>query len=207
MLGSTLLRSPTSSSGVLAGSSLAGGNRSAWKRSMVVRSERDYSPIPKVKAPLGRPTLLEQTRDLLPFVDQIKDKLSDYCTTVDGDECCSCWDAYFEMQDLKKKWPPEKFDRFLHDVSHEGMKSLIYSVHHAALLEKESGEVIQEKTKELVKRDSEAPMHVPEWLPKTLEEIEEEEKARMPASDFTRLLQSLRVYPSWYVERPDIETD
>ncbi|KAJ4744792.1 maternal effect embryo arrest 14 [Rhynchospora pubera] len=205
MLGSTLLRSPTSSSGVLAGSSVAGGNRHAWKRSIVVRSERNYQSIPKVKVPLGRPTLLEQTRDLLPFVDQIKDKLSDYCTTVDGDECCSCWDAYFEMQDLEKKWPPEKFDRFLHDVSHKGMKWLICRVHHAALLEKESGEVIQEKTKELGKRDAEAPKHVPDGIPKTLEEMEEEDQARMPASDFTRLLQSLRVYPSWYIARPDVE--
>ncbi|KAJ3706062.1 hypothetical protein LUZ61_009767 [Rhynchospora tenuis] len=207
MLRLTLLPSPTSSSGVLAGSSVAGGNRSAWKRSIVVRSERNYSPLPKVKAPLGRPTLLEQTRDLLPLVDQIKDKLSEYCTTVDGEECCSCWDAYFEMQDLKKKWPPEKFDRFLHDVSHEGMKSLIYFVHHAALLEKESGEVIQETTKELGKRDAEMPMHVPDGLPKTREEIEEEDQGRMPESDFTRLLQSLRVYPSWYMERPDVEDD
>ncbi|KAJ1701665.1 hypothetical protein LUZ63_001444 [Rhynchospora breviuscula] len=83
MLVSTLLRSPTILSGVLAGTSLVGGNRSAWKRSVVVRSERNNSPLPKVKAPpLGRPTLPEETRDSLPLVDGIEDE--DLCIADDN---------------------------------------------------------------------------------------------------------------------------
>lgn len=122
---------------------------------------------------------------------------------------------------LQEKWPAEKFNSFLRDVSREDMKSLIFSTHLAARIEKESDKVIQETTKELGERAVEVPKHVPDGLPKTVEvprhvpdglpktqeEIEEEEQAQMPSSDFTRLLRSLRIYPSWYVPRPDVEND
>lgn len=127
---------------------------------------------------------------------------------------------------LQQKWPAEKLESFLQNVSREGMKPLIRLLHHAARLEKESDDVIQESTKESEKREVEMHMHVPDGLPKTPEEkrgvemhrhvpdglpktpeeIEEENQGLMPESDFTRLIKSLRVYPSWYRERPDVET-
>jgi hypothetical protein len=113
---------------------------------------------------------------------------------------------------LQEKWPTEKFKSFLEEDSHDGMKYLIRSIHHATRLEKESDNVVQQTTKEttksvleVAKSVLEPPRHVPDGIPKTQEEIEEENKALMPESDFTRLLKSLRVYPSWYRERPDVE--
>lgn len=71
MLGSTLLRSPASSSGVL-----LRGHRSDQKRPIVVRCERNYPPFPKVLRPLGRPTLLDTFVDMLPLVEKTKYKLT-----------------------------------------------------------------------------------------------------------------------------------
>lgn len=48
---------------------------------------------------------------------------------------------------------------------------------------------------------------IPDGLPKTQEELEEEEEARMPDSPFTRLLRSKGKSPAWYSLPPDHETD
>jgi hypothetical protein len=29
---------------------------------------------------------------------------TDYCTAIEGDECCSCWDAYFELNKLEVQY-------------------------------------------------------------------------------------------------------
>jgi hypothetical protein len=52
---------------------------------------------------------------------------------------------------------------------------------------------------------AEPPMHVPDGIPKTQEEIEEEEKGKMPDSYWSNFLRSMHIYPSWYAERPDVE--
>ncbi|RWR73544.1 CCG-binding protein 1-like protein [Cinnamomum micranthum f. kanehirae] len=48
---------------------------------------------------------------------------------------------------------------------------------------------------------------IPDCLPKTQEELEEEEEARMPDSPFTRLLRSKGKSPAWCSVPPDNETD
>lgn len=53
------------------------------------------------------------------------------------------------------------------------------------------------------KKAKEEPKYVPEWMPKSIEELEEEEKARMADSPHARLLRAMRVYPAWYTPRPD----
>lgn len=58
----------------------------------------------------------------------------------------------------------------------------------------------EEKAKVKVKEE---PKYVPEWMPKSIEELEEEEKARMADSPHARLLRAMRVYPSWHTPRPD----
>lgn len=47
---------------------------------------------------------------------------------------------------------------------------------------------------------------VPDGLPKTREEMEEEEKGKMPDSPFTTLLRSKGRFPAWYSPVPDNET-
>lgn len=48
---------------------------------------------------------------------------------------------------------------------------------------------------------------VPDGLPKTQAELDEEEKCRMPDSPFTRLLRNKGKFPAWYSPAPDHETD
>lgn len=48
---------------------------------------------------------------------------------------------------------------------------------------------------------------VPDGIPPTWEELEEIERMKMRDSSFTRLLRYIGGYPSWYVPRPDHETD
>lgn len=48
---------------------------------------------------------------------------------------------------------------------------------------------------------------VPDGLPKSLEEMEEEENWKMPDSSFTRLLRSKGTSPAWFSPVPDHETD
>ncbi|KAL5683933.1 hypothetical protein ACJX0J_010318, partial [Zea mays] len=38
---------------------------------------------------------------VLSIVSEAQSICSDYCMTVEGDECCSCWDAYFELNKLE----------------------------------------------------------------------------------------------------------
>lgn len=71
-------------------------------------------------------------------------------------------------------------------------------------------EMHQKKAAEPESRPQNKPLHIPDGLPPTaeeLEELEEAEKARMPDSPFTRLLRSKGKLPAWYTPRPDHETD
>lgn len=47
----------------------------------------------------------------------------------------------------------------------------------------------------------------PDGLPKSADEMMEEEQAKMPDSSYTKLLRSMGKSPAWYSEAPDHETD
>lgn len=53
----------------------------------------------------------------------------------------------------------------------------------------------------------EKPFPIPDGIPKTREELDEDENGLMPDSPFTRLLRSKGSHPAWYSEVPDHETD
>lgn len=106
--------------------------------------------------------------------------------------------------------------------SGDGIESMISSLHrfsasHRRLKESNgsTNTLNEEKTKketsgaapkalnEEKAKVKEEPKYVPEWMPKSIEELEEEEKARMADSPHARLLRAMRVYPSWHTPRPD----
>lgn len=133
---------------------------------------------------------------------------TDYCTTIEGDECCSCWDAYFELNKLEQELPKDEIARMVKD-SEGDVRYLIDSIHHRSNLRKK----MAEKTRATVSSSSlgqsakPRPFPVPDGLPKTQEELAEEEEALMPESSYTRLLRRMGRYPDWYTPRPDHETD
>ena len=89
-----------------------------------------------------------------------------------------------------------------------GEKSLVKWVHGVAPIykaKKEAGKAAKKETKATSEERS-RPTHIPDGIPRPLEEIEEEEAARMPDSPFTRLLRVMGKYPAWYTPPPDHET-
>jgi len=208
MMSSTTLRPlvPAAASHITTGASPAAGRRSAVAS---VRAVRNYDSIPKRETFSSSRSILDEfLRQEKPLVQRTKDQITDYCTTIEGDECCSCWDAYFELNKLEQELPKEEIARMVKD-SEGDVKYLIDSIHHRSNLRKK----MAEKAHHTVSSSSQGqtakprPFPVPDGLPKTQEELAEEEEALMPESPYTRLLRRMGRYPDWYTPRPDHETD
>lgn len=89
-----------------------------------------------------------------------------------------------------------------------GVKSLIGYLHGISAIHKAKKESVDESNKKLnVQKSEENQCPVPDGLPRSAKEMEEEEKARMPDSAFTRLLRTKGKFPAWYSPVPDHETD
>ncbi|KAJ8506722.1 hypothetical protein OPV22_007608 [Ensete ventricosum] len=76
------------------------------------------------------------------FQQETKNDLSDYCTTLEGDDDChGCWRAYFELKDLQEKLPKEDVEKFVRQAG--GIKSLISYLHclTAAMLNEKEKEI------------------------------------------------------------------
>ncbi|GKE51707.1 CCG-binding protein 1, partial [Tanacetum coccineum] len=115
-----------------------------------------------------------------------------------------------------KEAPKEEVERMI--IESGGVKSLIGCLHgiteiHKAKKQSENDENVSEEaannSMEKVTADGgkrrECP--VPDGLPKSREEMEEEENGKMPDSPFTRLLRAKGKFPAWYSPAPDHETD
>ncbi|KAL6894005.1 hypothetical protein ACP4OV_008103 [Aristida adscensionis] len=174
-----------------------------------VRAVRNYDSIPR-REPFSssRSVLDEFLRQEKPLVQRTKDQITDYCTTIEGDECCSCWDAYFELNQLEQELPKEEIARMVKD-SEGDVKYLIDSIHHRSNLRKKMAEKAHSSvsSSSLGQTTKTRPFPIPDGLPKTQEELAEEEEALMPESPYTRLLRRMGRYPDWYTPRPDHETD
>ncbi|KAG2298143.1 hypothetical protein Bca52824_034615 [Brassica carinata] len=142
-----------------------------------------------------------------PLIEKAETELSDYCSTLEGDDSYSCWRAYFELKDLEKEKPKVEVENLILQTG--GVKSLIGCLHGLASMEKESKAKNGLEVTEV--SDSEKGMklhvHVPDGLPKSQQELEEEEKSKMPDSAFTRLLRAKGTIPAWFSHAPDHETD
>ncbi|XP_078436013.1 maternal effect embryo arrest 14 [Wolffia australiana] len=139
-----------------------------------------------------------------PFLQKTENSLSDYCSKLEGDESYSCWTAYFELKHLEEEMSRDDVEKFVREAG--GNKSLIDCLHGLTAVDK----IHPRQQKAVpVKADVEAerPFPVPDGLPPTAEELEEEEKAKMPDSPFTRLLRRRGKLPDWYSKVPDHETD
>ena len=108
----------------------------------------------------------------------------------------------------QQELPKEEISRMVKD-SEGDVRYLIQSIHHRSDLRKK----VAEKAHNSVPSSSQKqtakprPFPVPDGIPKTQEELAEEEEALMPESPYTRLLRRMGRYPDWYTPRPDHETD
>lgn len=101
--------------------------------------------------------------------------------------------------------PREDVEKFVRQAG--GVRSLIDCVHGLTAMQKKFGRQQAKPAVAKAEGQKERPFPVPDGLPPTQEELEEEERARMPDSPFTRLLRRRGRLPAWYSQAPDHETD
>ncbi|KAL0384157.1 UNVERIFIED_CONTAM: CCG-binding protein 1 [Sesamum radiatum] len=128
-----------------------------------------------------------------------------YCSTLEGDDSYNCWTAYFELKELEKEAPKEELEKLIIEAG--GVKSLISCVHGVAAIHKAKQDCSHLRKQTNLENSGGRACPVPDGLPKSSEELEEEEKARMPDSPFTRLLRARGKHPAWYTPAPEHETD
>lgn len=105
---------------------------------------------------------------------------------------------------MQKELPREDVEKFIRQAG--GIKSLIDCLHGITAMQKKKEKEAQKPALSTSEAQRERPFPIPDGLPKTKDELEEEEKARMPDSPFTRLLRSKGRHPAWYTPAPDHET-
>ncbi|KAI9123486.1 hypothetical protein K1719_004786 [Acacia pycnantha] len=170
--------------------------------STVSCSSRNRASIPKLE-PFSR-SKLERALKEPPLIQKSEIELADYCSTLEGEESYGCWQAYFELKDLQKELPKADIEKLILETG--GLKLLIGCLHGIAnmLKMKKNGLSVSE----LVESEhGQRQCPIPDGLPKSDEELKEEEEGRMPDSPFTRLLRSKGRFPAWYSQAPDHESD
>ncbi|XVE93298.1 hypothetical protein REPUB_Repub01dG0178900 [Reevesia pubescens] len=168
-------------------------------------SSNNDTYIPKLE-PFSR-TKFERAVKEPPLIEKSENDLAEYCSTLEGDDSYSCWRAYFELKDLEKETPKEDVEKLILEAG--GVKSLIGCLHGVASIHnKGNTNGFYSMAKPLhTENEGKGFFHIPDGLPKSAEELEEEERARMPDSQFTRLLRTKGTFPAWYSPVPDHETD
>ncbi|MED6209523.1 hypothetical protein PIB30_055461 [Stylosanthes scabra] len=191
---SALLR-PSSTPLLLDAQDVLRHNRTVRFGSTICCSSRknNESYIPKLE-PFSRTKFERAVKDP-PLIQKSEKELADYCSTLEGDESYSCW---------QKESPKEDIERLILQTG--GIKSLIGCLHGIAIMHnlKKNG-VNWAKDVKSQEEDRQCP--IPDGLPKSAEELMEEEQGRMPDSPFTRLLRSKGRSPAWYSPAPDHQTD
>ncbi|KAI3789363.1 hypothetical protein L2E82_02156 [Cichorium intybus] len=136
-------------------------------------SSRNNSDIHRLES-FSRSKLDRITRDP-PLIEKAENDLADYCSTLDGDSSYSCWRAYFELKELEKEAPKEEVEKLI--LESGGLKSLIGSLHGISQFQKshqqnQSNASNSNSSKVVSRARRECP--VPDGLPKSSEEMEEE---------------------------------
>jgi len=174
--------------------------------------------VPKTQEPFSRSKLTRSIREPS-LIQKAETAIRDRCCLLEGEESYECWEAFFEFQDMKEckaqagsvsSSPLERVENLVRQS--EGVKSLIENVHMIAKASKmhhnsKNNSNKRPQTEPPLKEEGRRPFPEPDGLPKTLEEVEEEEKAMMPESSYTRLLRTKGCFPAWYSPHPDHETD
>ncbi|KAK9056700.1 hypothetical protein SSX86_024062 [Deinandra increscens subsp. villosa] len=174
-------------------------------------SSRNNAYIPKLEPFSRSRSKLDRVVKDPPLIQKSENDLADYCSTLEGDPSYSCWRAYFELKDLEKEAPKEDVERMI--LESGGVKSLIGCLHGISEIHKakKQSELNGSNVNSMVSECTPAvevrrACPVPDGVPKSREEMEEEEKGMMPDSPFTRLLRAKGRFPAWYSPVPDHET-
>ncbi|KAH0768377.1 hypothetical protein KY290_003213 [Solanum tuberosum] len=200
MLQSMALNSLSSSSSLVGVNNELHSSRTSSSRFQVNSStihccSRSHAYIPKLE-PFSRTKFDRVVKDP-PLIEKSENELADYCSVLDGDDSYSCWQAYFELKDLEKEASKEEVERLILQAG--GVKTLIGCLHGVSDMNKAKKESKESaKAVNLDAQRARGTCPIPDGLPKSREELEEEEKARMPDSPYTKLLRAKGTHPVWY---------
>ncbi|MCD7462974.1 hypothetical protein HAX54_049698 [Datura stramonium] len=175
-------------------SSRTPSSRSQVNSSTIRCCSRNHAYIPKLE-PFSRTKFDRIVKDP-PLIEKSESELADYCSVLEGDDSYSCWQAYFELKDLEKEEPKEEVERLILQAG--GVKTLIGCLHAISDMHKAKKESKESAKAVNLEAKGARPCPIPDGLPKTREELEEEEKARMPDSPYTKLLRAKGTHPVWY---------
>ncbi|XP_059314104.1 CCG-binding protein 1 [Lycium ferocissimum] len=189
----------------LSSSCLVGANNELHSSRFDVNSSRirccsrTHAYIPKLE-PFSRTKFDRVVKDP-PLIEKSENELADYCSVLEGDDSYSCWQAYFELKDLEEKAPKEEIERLILQAG--GVKTLIGCLHGVIDMHKDKKE--SKESAKAVNLEAKMERHcpIPDGLPRSREELEEEEKARMPDSPFTKMLRARGTHAVWDSTRID----
>ena len=104
---------------------------------------------------------------------------------------------------LQKELPKADIERLILETG--GVKSLIGCLHGIAIMHKLKKNGVN-WAKDVKSEEAERRCPIPDGLPKSSDELMEEEQGRLPDSPYTRLLRSKGRFPAWYSPAPDHQT-
>ncbi|KAJ6716688.1 CCG-BINDING PROTEIN 1 [Salix koriyanagi] len=154
--------------------------------------------VPKLD-PFSR-TKIERAVKSPPLIEKSENELADYCSTLEGDDSYSCWRAYFELKDLERESPKDEVEKLI--IQSGGVKTLIGCLHGISSMHKGKKNAFNMAAPPNVMKERVRRCPIPDGLPKSLEELEEEERARMPDSPFTRMLRTKGRFPCLVLSCP-----
>jgi len=164
----------------------------------------------KITRGIREPTLLRKAEKAI----------MDQCSSLEGEESFQCWEAFFEFEKMKEESeeqcnvsssedgisdcePLERMENLVRQSG--GAKSLIGHVSMIASMPKLQKDVQTEEQISVPSSSSPVsdanspkgrPFLQPDELPKSQEELDEEERERMPDSPFTKMLRRFSNFTS-----------
>nr|AGG38105.1 maternal effect embryo arrest 14-2 protein [Dimocarpus longan] len=106
---------------------------------------------------------------------------------------------------LQSVTPKEDIEKLILQAG--GVKSLIGFLHGISSIHKEKVHGFVTGKPTISNGEGSRVCPIPDGIPKSLEELEEEARGRLPDSPYTRMLRTKGKFPAWYSPAPDHETD
>ncbi|KAI5082009.1 hypothetical protein GOP47_0001752 [Adiantum capillus-veneris] len=189
----------------------------------VTSSSSSSSPgIPKLE-PFNRSRVSRLMKEPS-LLEKAEHAISDRCSILEGDEAYQCWEALFEFENMKEEYtgqcniapaterqtacgPLERLESFVRQSG--GVASLINNVRVLAManeMRKASNATAQEVshvasidvTNGNVEAEKAHFFPEPGELPPSKEDLELEQSAMMPESQFTRVLRAVGIPAPWF---------
>lgn len=203
---------------------IAGLGRNNRNQILAMSDQKSESPshqtgqTPKLE-PFSRDKITRGVREP-GLLKKAEKAIMERCSTLEGEESFSCWETFFEFEKMKEEseelcnvsfsedgisdcQPLERMENLVRQSG--GVKSLIGNVSTIAKMPKLQNEAQSKEQIPMTSSSSpgsdanspkEHPFIQPDELPKSQEELDEEEREKMPDSPYTKMLRRFSIFTS-----------